>query len=100
MFGVVFLPVQFGGGLFSSSIFIFFYIDDKGKINLVARSSPSNLWLFLKICKYYNKTKATGISPNIYFIYKKLLQVFLKSICLVKAYVRYFLSNVYFFTKW
>ena len=31
------------GGLFSSSIFIFFYIDDKGKINLIARSSHSNL---------------------------------------------------------
>ena len=84
MFEVVILPVQIGRGLFCSSIFIFFYIDDKEKINLITRSSHSNLQLFLKIYKYYNKTNPTGISPNIYFIYKKLLQEFLKSICLVK----------------
>ena len=84
MFGVVISPVQFDRGLFCSSIFIFFYIDNKENINLIARSSDSNHLLFLKISKYYNKTKPTGISPNIYLIYKKLLQVFLKSICLVK----------------
>ena len=42
MFGVVISPD-----------FIFFYIDDKEKTNLIARSSHSNL-LFLKIHKYYN----------------------------------------------
>ena len=71
MFGVVISPVEFGRGLFCSSILIFFYIDDKEKINLIARSSHSNYQLFLKIYKYYNKTKPTGISLNIYFIYKK-----------------------------
>ena len=90
MFGVVISPVQFGRGLFCSSIFIFFYIDNKEKINLIARSSHSNLQLFLKVYKYYNKTKPTKISPNIYFIYKKLLQAFLKSICLAKEF---FLAN-------
>ena len=39
MFGVVILPVQFGRGLFCFFIFIFFYIDDKEKVNLSARSS-------------------------------------------------------------
>ena len=42
--------------------FIFFYIDDKEKTNLSARSSHSNLQLFLKINKYcnykYNKVRA------------------------------------------
>ena len=36
-------PVQFGGGLFCYSNFIFFYIDDKEKTNLIARSNHSNL---------------------------------------------------------
>ena len=86
MFGVVILPVQFDRGLFRSSIFIFFYIDDKEKVNLIARSSHWNYQLFLKIYKYYKKTKPIGISLNIYFIYKKLLQAFLKSVCLVKEF--------------
>ena len=43
MFGVVISLLQFDRGLFCSSIFIFFYIDDKEKINLIARSSHSNL---------------------------------------------------------
>ena len=84
MFPVVISPVQFHRGLFCSFIFIFFYIDDKEKITLIARSSHSNYQLILKIYKYYNKIKPTEISPNIYFVYKKLLQVFLKSICVVK----------------
>ena len=37
-----------------SPVFIFFYIDDKEKTNLIARSSHSNLKVFLKIHKYYN----------------------------------------------
>ena len=41
-FGVVISPVKFGRSLFCSSIFIFFCIDDKEKINLIARSSHSN----------------------------------------------------------
>ena len=55
MFGVVISPVQFGRGVFCYSNFSFFYIDDKEKTNLIARSSNLNLQLFLKICKYYNK---------------------------------------------
>ena len=43
MFGVVILPEEFGRSLFCSFIFIFFYIDGKEKINLIARSSHSNL---------------------------------------------------------
>ena len=43
MFGVVILPD-----------FIFLYIDDKEKTNLIVRSSQPNLQLFLKIYKYYN----------------------------------------------
>ena len=72
--------------LFFCSIFIFFYIVDKEKINLIARKSHSNLYLFLKICKYYKKTKPIEVSPNIYFIYKKLLHVFLQNLCLVKEF--------------
>ena len=68
-------------------LFIYlFYIDNKEKLNLIARRSHSHLYLFLKIYKYDDKTKPTGISPNIYVIYKKLLQAFQKSICLVKEF--------------
>ena len=79
--------------------FYFFYIEDKEKINLIAINSHSNVWLFLKIYKYYSKTKPTEISQNIYFIYKKLLQAFVKSICLVKEF---FLANPFrvFFEKY
>ena len=87
MSGVVISLVQFNRGLFCSSIFIFLYIDEKGKIKLIARGSHSNYELFLRIYKYYNKTKPPGISSNIYFTYKKLLQGFLKSICLVKELI-------------
>ena len=86
---MVISPVQFVRGLFCSSIFIYlfiFYIDDQEKLNLIARSSHSHLYLFLKIYKYDDKTKPTGISPNIYVIYKKLLQAFQKSISLVKEF--------------
>ena len=68
MFGVVILSVQFDAGLFCFSIFVFCYIDSKQKINLIARSSHLNPWLFPKIYKYYSKTEPTGISKNIYFI--------------------------------
>ena len=100
MSGVVISLVQFNRGLFCSSIFIFLYIDEKGKIKLIARGSHSNYELFLRIYKYYNKTKPPGISSNIYFIYKKLLQGFLKSICLVKElflvnpFIGVFLRNI------
>ena len=43
MFGLVISPVHFGGGLFCYSIITFFYIDDKEKNNLIAKSSHSNL---------------------------------------------------------
>ena len=43
MFGVVIPPVQFDRGFFCYSIFFFFYIGDKEKINLIARSSHSSL---------------------------------------------------------
>ena len=99
MFGVVISPVQFGRGLFCSSIFISFHIDNTEKINLIARSSHSNLQLFLKIYKCYNKTKPTGISSNICFIYKKLLQAFLKSTCLVKEFFLVNHSQVFFEDK-
>ena len=76
MFGVVISPVQFGSGLILFFYFYFhffyIYIDDKEKINLIASTSHSNIQLFVRIYKYYNKTKPTGISPNIYFIYKNL----------------------------
>ena len=38
MLGVVILPVHFGRGLFCSSNFIFFYIDNKEEINLILES--------------------------------------------------------------
>ena len=38
MFGVVISPVQFDRGLFCSSIFIFFYFDDKEKIDCQKQS--------------------------------------------------------------
>ena len=43
MFEVVILPVHFDRGLFCCSNFIFFYIDDKEKTNLIARNSHSYL---------------------------------------------------------
>ena len=43
MFWVVISPVHFGQGLFCYSNFNFFYIDDKEKTNLIARSRHSNL---------------------------------------------------------
>ena len=43
MFGVVISRVHFARGLFCYSSFIFFCIDDKEELNLVARSSHSNL---------------------------------------------------------
>ena len=39
MFGVVISPVHFVGGFFCYSNFIFFYIDNKEKINSIPRSS-------------------------------------------------------------
>ena len=48
MFGVVILPVHFRRGLFCCSNFNFFYIDDKIETSLIARSSHSNLELFLR----------------------------------------------------
>ena len=53
MFGVEILPVRFSRGLFCYSNFGFFYIDDKEETNLIARSSHLNIYLFLKIYKYY-----------------------------------------------
>ena len=100
MFGIKILPMHFGWGLFCCCNFIFFYIDDKEKTNLTVRSSHSNL-LFLKIYKYYTFKKSkwdpTGTSSNIYFIYKKLLQTFRKSICLVKEF---FLVNPFIGVFW
>ena len=81
--------VHFGRGLFCHSNFIFFYIDDKEKTNLIARSRDLNLKLFLKIYKYSTfKTsrEPTATSSNISFVYKKLLQAFRKNICLVKDF--------------
>ena len=43
MLGVLISPVHFDRGLFCYSNFIFFYIDDKEKTNLIARSSHLNL---------------------------------------------------------
>ena len=78
MVEVVISPVHFGRGLFCYSNFIFFYIDDKKETNLIARSSHSNLWLFLKTCLSIinsNKTirEPIATSLNISFIYMKLL---------------------------
>ena len=53
MFGVVILPLHFGRGLFYYSNFNCFNIGEE-ETNLILRSSHSNLWLFLKICKCYN----------------------------------------------
>ena len=49
MFWVVISLVHFGRGLFCYSNFFFFSIDNKEETNLIARSSHSNFWLFLKI---------------------------------------------------
>ena len=43
MFRVMISPGHFGRGLFCYSNFDFFYIDDKEEINLIPRSSHSNL---------------------------------------------------------
>ena len=43
MLGVVILPVHFGRGLFCYSDFNFFYIDDTGETNFIAKDSHSNL---------------------------------------------------------
>ena len=53
MFGVVILPLHVGRGLFYHSNFNCFNIDEE-ETKLILRSSHSNLWLFLKICKCYN----------------------------------------------
>ena len=67
-------------------LFFYFYFFSllkikKSKLNYQRQSLES--LAIPKIHKYYNKTKPRGISPNIYFFYKKLLQAFLKSICVL-----------------
>ena len=94
MFEVVISPVHFGEGLSCYFNFNFFYTDDK-ETNLMARSSPSNLLLFLKICISILISNKTNREPNathqiFFFIYKKLLQTFRKYICLV---IEFFFIN-------
>ena len=58
MFEVVISPVHFGEGLSCH-----FNFNDK-KTNLMARSSPSNLLLFLKICISILISNKTNREPN------------------------------------
>ena len=79
MFGVVIWPVQFDQGLFCFSIFTFCYNDGKEENKFICQKQSLESLAIPKDIKDYNKTKPNGVSPNIYFIYKKLLQAFLKS---------------------
>ena len=93
MFGVVISSVHFGWGLFCDSNFNFFYIDkniDRNKL-ITRKQSIESLTIARDIQVLQVQTKQPESLLQLYQIfyctYKKLLQRFYKSICLVKKIV-------------
>ena len=88
MSGEMISPVHFGQGLFCYSIFSILTINKKQFWLLTAVTRIFNYSLRYISIITSNKTKWERIetSSNIYFIFKKMLQTFRKSICLVKEF--------------
>ena len=71
---------------------------DCQKQSLKSLTIPWYILIYMSIItSNETKRKPTGISLNIYFIYRKLLQTFRKSLCLVKEF---FLVNLFIGVFW